>query len=290
MQLQHDLQFRRARAEDLAALRAICDRTWGGHDPLEKRLARFIAAPDMLFLVIEHRGQVVGCICGQWLTPQEAWLGYLRKHPDAPVRGVARAASREIMDRMADIRPVRTFRGSTSIDQKVQLHVLPRVGFEEVARRTLWLRSPCDGSRSCSAVVTGDREAWRVRSVRIDDLPRLLHLEWTVYDRRHETLRRLFVDRGGWLRIGSPDAPEAEALVWRDERYHTVSWLGGVDPQARLRLLGHVEAEAHRSGAPVAFFLDSTGDGLADVLPDRGYSIWKAPDAFRLYELRTADP
>ncbi|MEZ4433225.1 MAG: GNAT family N-acetyltransferase [bacterium] len=285
MNVDHDLDFRPARLEDRPALWAICDRTWGGQDPLKKRLDDFISNPDALLLCAEHRGRVVGCIIGQWLTPREAWLGYLRKDPEASVRGLARAATHAIIERMRAIEPACTFRGSTSIDQRVQLHVLPRLGFEEIARRTLWLRPPTDGSPPRRPVITGDPASWQIRSACVDAIPRLLNLEWTVYERTHDTLRRQFVDRGGWLRIGPPDAPEAEALVWRDERYHTVSWLGG-DPQARLCLLDHVEADARRCDVPVAFFLDGSGGGLASALPERGYAIWKAPDAFRLYALR----
>ncbi|MCA9539039.1 MAG: hypothetical protein KC620_09125 [Myxococcales bacterium] len=274
--------FRRAEPADRPALWSICDKIWRGQDPLKAELDAWLTAPDRLMLAVEFEGRIVGCLGGRWLTPTEGWMGSLRKDPDVPVGGVARASTIELMRRMQAIQPVRQFRGSTSTDQRVQMHVLPTLGFQLIERRTLWLRAPTGAMPRRSAPVTaGDWAAWQA-GLADRHLPPWLNLEWTVYDAAPETLRRHFIDRGGWLRLGAPGAPAAQALVWRDPRYHTVSWLDATDDEARARLLGHLEAEAGQAGVPVAFFVDGEADGFAAELEERGYAMW--PAEFLLYE------
>jgi hypothetical protein len=127
----------------------ISSRIWDGMDYIPGVFDEWVADEEGEFTAVLLDGALVGCAKLTYLAPAHAWLEGLRKDPRVREPGLARAATRHLLARVAARPGVASVRFSTYLENRASMAANEALGFRRIAvlSRKAWEGSAADCAR-----------------------------------------------------------------------------------------------------------------------------------------------
>jgi len=293
--------IRPMRAADKPAILDIASRTWDGGDYLPWVFDDWLADADGEFVTALLDGRVAGCGKLTFLTPRDAWLEGLRKHPDVTTGGLAEAVTRYFLRRLAGRPGLGSVRFSTYVFNERSIAVNERLGFVRrcvFSCKALSVKRDELASLACSAagqarVVRDPAEAigFVEASPWLAATGGLLCEGWRVYPYAPEWFASRFVAAGRCIGVVDRGRLAGLAAFSHDTRSpRTCLKLAFIDAATQEaadalfdRLFRYVKD--HASGENEIEVILPPGARIAPWAAARGFASWEREDDFLVYEL-----
>jgi RimJ/RimL family protein N-acetyltransferase len=286
---------------DKPAILDIASRTWEGDDYLPWVFDDWVADRDGEFVAVLLGGRVVGCGKLTFLTPHDAWLEGLRKHPEVTEGGMAETITRHFLRRIAGRSGVYSVRFSTYVFNDRSIAVNERLGFR---RRRAFSCKAWTGKRDelgrvdClhAGRVSVMRDPAEVRgfvesSSWLASTGGLVCEGWRVYPYSWDLFRSRFLDPGRCY--GVLDAGRLAGLAVFihdprfDENYVKLAFVEAADRETANALFDAAfeHAKGHiRDDNEIEMILPA-GTRVGEWAAERGLRSWEREDDFLVFEL-----
>ncbi len=296
-----DFTIRPIVAADKPAILDIASRTWDGGDYLPWVFDDWLADTDGEFVAALLDGRVAGCGKLTFLTPRDAWLEGLRKHPDVTHGGLAEAVTRYFLRRLAGRPGLDTVRFSTYVANERSIAVNERLGF--VRRRVFsckaWsakrdeLASLACPSAGQARVAHDPAEAigFLEASPWLAATGGLLCEGWRAYPYAPDWFAARYVATGRCLGVVDSGRLAGLAAFSQDTRYPRtylkLAFIDAATPEAADALFDWLfrYAKDHASDENEIELILPPGARIAPWAAARGFESWERQDDFLVYEL-----
>jgi RimJ/RimL family protein N-acetyltransferase len=286
---------------DRPAVLDIASRTWEGSDYLPRVFDDWLADRDGAFVAALLGDRVVGCGKLTFLTPVDAWLEGLRKHPDVAVGGLAEMITRYFLRRLAGLPGLASVRFSTYVFNERSIAANERLGFRirRVFSCKVWTGKRDDLDRAAGphdgrVSVVRDPEAVR-RFVEASDwlaaADGVVCEGWRVYPYSWPWFSSRYLETGRCLGVLDAGRLAGLSVAVRDPRFDgdhvKLAFLEAVDGTAAGALLGALFrfVREHAGDDNEIEMILPPGAPAGPVAAARGFRSWEREDDFLLYEL-----
>jgi GNAT superfamily N-acetyltransferase len=285
-----ELIFRRARAEDRAAMERICAHTWDMGDYIPEVWDEWLADDEGPLLVGELDGQVVTLNKITWQPSGQIWLEGMRVDPEFRRRGIS-VRSLDFSLAYAREHKARVVRLSTG-GQNLPVHtVVARAGMEHIGIYVLWTAEPLTGDWLQPLFLTPDQapqvHAFLANGLVMAHTHGLYNMNWAWQELSAERVAQ-HLNEGQVLAQSAPDGRVAALAIVQFDVEDRHLWVSFVDGQAAAvtALAGGIRTYAAQLGAERVQVMLPDLAWLRDAFQAAGYGFGDWEGELWIFEYR----